>query len=63
MLAEVNCRLWHVQENVYDFEKIPVDEKDAIVKQLAILNLERTECIDKIDLEFRALIEPLQLDR
>lgn len=63
MLANANCKLWHVQEKVYDFEKIPVDEKDAVVKQLAILNLERVECIDKIDLEFRALVEPLQLNR
>src|SRR5919206_4825625 len=23
-LAETNCRLWHVQEKVYDFEKIAV---------------------------------------
>ncbi|HYJ85898.1 MAG TPA: hypothetical protein VEW46_07580 [Pyrinomonadaceae bacterium] len=61
MLAAVNCNLWHVQENVYDFEKIPVEEKDAVVKQLAILNLERVECIDKLDLQFRALIEPLQV--
>lgn len=59
MLAAVNCNLWHVQENVYDFEKIPAEEKDAVVKQLAILNLERVECIDKLDLQFRSLIEPL----
>jgi hypothetical protein len=62
MLAAVNCNLWHVQEKVYDFEKIPIEEKDAVVKQLAILNLERTECIDKLDLQFRALIEPLQVN-
>lgn len=62
MLAAVNCNLWHVQEKVYDFEKIPVEEKDAVVKQLAILNLERNECIDKLDLQFRALIEPLQVN-
>jgi hypothetical protein len=62
MLAAVNCNLWHVQEKVYDFEKIPVPEKDAVVKQLAILNLERVECIDKLDLQFRSLIEPLHID-
>lgn len=48
-LAKVNCELWHEQEKVYDFEKIPVDEKDKVVKNLAILNLERTHCIDVID--------------
>src|SRR5687767_9577347 len=46
-LAEVNCRLWHVQEKVYEFEKIPVAEKDEVIKQLAIVNLERNQCIDK----------------
>jgi hypothetical protein len=60
LLAEINCKLWHVQDKVYDFEKIPIEEKDAVVKQLAILNLERNECIDKIDVQFRALIKPLQ---
>lgn len=48
-LAKVNCDLWHEQEKVYDFEKIPVIEKDIVVKQLAILNLKRNQCIDKID--------------
>jgi len=62
LLAAVNCNLWHVQEKVYDFEKIPVEEKDAVVKQLAILNLERNECIDKLDLQFRSLIEPLHVN-
>ncbi len=62
LLAAVNCKLWHVQETVYDFEKIPIEEKDAVVKQLAILNLERTECIDKLDIQFRALIELLQIN-
>ncbi|MDQ2937163.1 MAG: hypothetical protein M3R67_06610 [Acidobacteriota bacterium] len=59
LLAEINCKLWHVQDKVYDFEKIPVEEKDGVTKQLAILNLERTQCIDEIDVQFRALIEPL----
>ena len=56
-LAEVNCRLWHVQEKVYEFEKIPVPEKDEVIKQLAIVNLERNKCIDKLDEEFRNSIE------
>jgi hypothetical protein len=54
--------LWHVQEKVYDFKKIPFEEKDAVAKQLAILNLERCECIDKLDLQFRDLIEPLHVN-
>ena len=56
-LAEVNCLLWHEQEKVYEFEKVPVSEKDKVIKQLAILNLERTKCIDEIDATFVKLIE------
>lgn len=48
-LADVNCRLWHEQEKVYEFETVPVDEKDKVVKQLAVLNLERNKCIDAIN--------------
>lgn len=56
-LAEVNCKLWHEQEKVYEFEKVSVEKKDQVVKQLALLNLERNKCIDKIDQNFRELIE------
>jgi hypothetical protein len=48
-LAEVNCKLWHEQEKVYEFEKVPPNEKDKVVKQLAVLNLERNKCIDAIN--------------
>jgi len=48
-LADVNCRLWHEQEKVYAFEQVPVEEKDRVVKQLALLNLERNRCIDAIN--------------
>ncbi len=56
-LADVNCRLWHEQEKVYDFEKVPVEEKDKVVKQLALLNLERNKCIDAINENFMSLIK------
>ena len=52
-LAWVNCQLWHEQEKVYDFGSVPADQKDAVVKQLALLNLQRNECIDRIDRAFR----------
>jgi hypothetical protein len=55
-LAETNCRLWHVQETVYDFEKIPPGEKDNVIKELAIANLERNNCIDELDKAFVALL-------
>lgn len=55
-LSDVNCRLWHEQEKVYEFEKVPVEEKDNVVKQLALLNLERNNCIDAINELFKNLI-------
>lgn len=58
-LAHVNCNLWHEQEKVYEFEKVVGAEKDRVVKQLAILNLERNKCIDGIDGNFQALVEKL----
>ena len=58
-LAHVNCNLWQEQEKVYEFEKVVASEKDRVVKQLAILNLERNKCIDGIDGNFKALVEKL----
>lgn len=55
-LADVNCRLWHEQEKVYEFEKVPVEQKDKVVKNLALLNLERNKCIDKINSLFSGMI-------
>jgi hypothetical protein len=55
-LAVVNCKLWHEQEKVYEFESIPLHEKDNVVKQLALLNIERNKCIDQIDIQFRNAI-------
>lgn len=59
-LADVNCRLWHEQEKVYEFEKVPVTEKDIVVKQLAHLNLERNKCIDEIDRQFVDILKKKQ---
>ena len=55
-LADVNCKLWHEQEKVYEFEHVPAEGKDAVVKQLALLNLKRNKCIDAINGQFRELI-------
>lgn len=55
-LADVNCRLWHEQEKVYEFETVPPEEKDIVVKQLALLNLERNKCIDAINAQFYLLV-------
>ena len=56
-LADVNCRLWHEQEKVYDFETVADQEKNIVVKQLAHLNLERNKCIDSINEQFMALVK------
>jgi hypothetical protein len=58
-LAEVNCRLWHEVDKAYEIEKVP-DARDGIVKQLAVLNLERAQCFDEIDRQLRAAVEQLQ---
>jgi len=55
-LTHTVCKLWHVQEKVYDFEAIPVEQKDAVIKELAIVNLERNQAIDQLDRQFRDLI-------
>ena len=55
-LAHVNCALWHEQEKVYEFDQVPADEKNQVVKRLALLNLERNQCIDGIDRRLAALI-------
>lgn len=59
-LAETNCKLWHVQEKVYDFELIPPAQKDEVIKALAVVNLERNECIDRLDQEFQRSVSAAQ---
>ena len=56
-LAQTVCKLWHVQEKVYEFESIPMSEKDGVIKERAIVNLERNQCIDQLDQQFRDLVE------
>jgi hypothetical protein len=55
-LAKVNCELWHEQEKVYDFESVAAEQKNAVVKALAHLNLRRNQCIDAIDRNLNELI-------
>lgn len=59
-LADVNCRLWHEQEKVYAFELVPAEEKNVVVKNLALLNLERNKCIDRIDRQLSDAIQSRQ---
>ena len=55
-LSQVSCDLWHEQEYVYEFEKVPPDKKNKVVKQLALLNLVRNQCIERIDDQFQTLV-------
>ena len=55
-LADINCLLWHEQEKVYEFEKVPAEDKDKVVKKLALLNLERNQCIDSINTQFQDIV-------
>ena len=59
-LAETNCKLWHVQEKVYEFEQIPPSQKDEVIKELAVVNLERNQCIDRLDQEFQRSVQAVQ---
>jgi len=58
-LAEVNCKLWHEQEKVYDFENVTFKGKNIVVKQLAVLNLERNKCIDEIDKNLLGIVKSI----
>lgn len=55
-LAKTNCDLWHEQEKVYQFELVAIEKKNGVVKQLALLNLKRNQCIDAIDTAFQGII-------
>lgn len=55
-LAETNCRLWHMQELIYDFKNVPVDEKDYVIISVAALNLRRNKDIDHINELFSNII-------
>jgi hypothetical protein len=59
-LSEVNCRLWHEQEKVYEFENVAAEEKNKVVKNLALMNLERNKCIDAVDKGFQEQVQQQQ---
>lgn len=48
-LARANCAVWHEQEKVYEFDKVPDSAKGAVIKKLAVLNLERNKCMEALD--------------
>ncbi len=61
-LAHINCQLWHEQEKVYEFEAVPVSDKDRVIKALAHLNLRRNLCIDAIDRQLQKRVQEGMVD-
>ena len=61
-LSSVNYKLWKEQEKVYEFESVPKNLKNKVVKQLALLNLQRNQCIDEIDRKFQDMVIQSQND-
>jgi len=55
-LLRVNLDLWRTQDMVYDFEKVPENKKNNVVKRLAILNLERNKCMELLDSNLETII-------
>jgi len=55
-LADANSKVWHEQEKAYLFDSVPITEKDQIVNNLMIFNLERSRCMDQIDILFKNAI-------
>ena len=49
--------LQYLEEKGYDIENAPIPEKDALVKMLAVLNLQRNKCIDEIDNKLKFIKE------
>jgi hypothetical protein len=56
-LADVNCDIWHLQEKLYNFEKVPAGLKNIVVRQIAVSNIKRTKCIDDINQQFKELLK------
>ena len=48
-----------MQEKVYEFEQIPPAQKDEVIRELAVVNLERNQCIDRLDQEFQRSVAAL----
>jgi len=55
-LSNANIKVWHEQEKAYSFESLPIVDKDLVVQNLMNFNLERSQCVDQIDLFFRNAI-------
>jgi hypothetical protein len=59
-LATINCKLWHVQEKIYAFGYVGPEEKDEVVRQASIFNLQRNQYIEEIDNQFKKAIKSVR---
>lgn len=60
-LVESNIRMWNNQEKIYEFDKIPEDQRADFINRSAALNIHRNEYMDAIDRWFTKQIEALSL--
>ena len=56
-LMEITAQLWRVQEKIYDFENVPMKEKNSVVKAQRVLNLERNRCMDELNNALKRLLK------
>jgi hypothetical protein len=56
-LVDVNCDIWHLQEKLYNFEKVPADKKNFIVRQISVSNVQRSNCIDALNMQFKEMLK------
>jgi hypothetical protein len=56
-LANINCDIWHLQERMYNFNKVPADKKDIVIRNISALNVQRGKCVDDINNQFKELIK------
>jgi hypothetical protein len=51
-LALTNCKVWHLQEKIYDFANVPEADREGVIRDIAKLNITRTTLIEEIDKEY-----------
>jgi hypothetical protein len=56
-LADVNIDIWHLQEKMYNFAAVPEGKKNFIIRSISMFNVQRSNCIDDINRQFKELIK------
>lgn len=55
-LCAINCEIWHRVDQSYHVENLSQQKLADLVKQLAVLNLQRNKCIDAINTQFKGQV-------